>query len=419
MNKKIVFEFKIYTDGDCHNPIEYMETHESQYFDNDFYEYTNCDDYDGSIRRVFDYEPDEIDAFKELIVKICKDTTDGLHSQSTKEYLDEFLDDMKSRIFRFVDRGNDLSDGRYMESNVEIEWHLHIVETNVKKIEEVIYETSSDDAPYLSFENKVDDDVILSIRDTINRALADNKSECVIPLYPDDIGDIARFEVKFYEYFNGPMRRCKLVFASDLKSDNEKVRLYVKWKMHDDNGPNGGWYLDFENIKLAIANNINHIFIKIPDALCYTCRLTYQLFNSIIIHIDDPMTIFKDVDCKLVKHGNEGFGIYKLSWNVDADGHDNRIYKLFNDLGPTFGYIEDVIEGREEHPCDNNMKITVSFQLRPGDIFDIVRFMEERFPDSYCDSYNYRPLPVSPKHKWDMEIHDYGCHGADIQFKII
>lgn len=132
--KKYILKLYIYTDGDWGIDNTFtdkcMKNYVSKYFDNDLYEYTELpdDNYTYRLVRVFD-TADELIDFVDSIK--C-----SLHGN--KYYIDEYIPEFFDRnIEEFLSRGytND-----FMDSNTEIELYMSSIETDAKKVKEIIYE---------------------------------------------------------------------------------------------------------------------------------------------------------------------------------------------------------------------------------------------------------------------------------------
>ncbi len=130
---KILFTFTIYTDGKCNNPVKDIPEITSKYFEPELYEFIKTDGYKGSIQRVFDYDKEGINEF----ISFCKCLRDNL-VRSRYESTVEFFDSIVVSAQNLIETNQEQWD--FLDSNVEIEYGMKLIETSARKIKEIVYE---------------------------------------------------------------------------------------------------------------------------------------------------------------------------------------------------------------------------------------------------------------------------------------
>lgn len=130
---KILFTFKIYTDGKCNNPVKDIPEITSKYFEPELYEFIKTDGYKGSIQRVFDYDKEGINEF----ISLCKCLRDNL-VRSRYESTIEFFDSIVVSAQNLIETNQEQWD--FLDSNVEVEYGMQLIQTSARKIKEIIYE---------------------------------------------------------------------------------------------------------------------------------------------------------------------------------------------------------------------------------------------------------------------------------------
>ena len=134
MRKVYVCKFSIYNDGDWGLDTEILKklaAYKSKYYENDLYEQTDIDFddlYSYKFKRVFDSASD--------CINFVRRTFSNLHGRDYEinEMIPEFIDNLINE-FNHNKNATDFIDG-----NTEIEASMYSIETDAKKIKQIIYE---------------------------------------------------------------------------------------------------------------------------------------------------------------------------------------------------------------------------------------------------------------------------------------
>lgn len=133
MTKKLVFELSIYTDGDWGFDESVFENYTSKYFDNDSYEYSfiNPDDYTTKVKRVYEEHENGFDIICNFLEHICR-TIHGSESytESVIEFFKDAIEHLKNHEIFYND----------MDGNTEIWLSVNWIDSNSKRIKQIIYE---------------------------------------------------------------------------------------------------------------------------------------------------------------------------------------------------------------------------------------------------------------------------------------
>lgn len=139
-NKKLVFEFEIYTDGKLHiDDITWLTSHKSRFFEQEFYEYTIDEIHDGGklkFRRIFSCDTlNDISVIESFINRFSALFSGSRthYVESVQELFASAKEDIKAKAlnkdkYEFWD---------FIDSNVEADLCVYSTKKELFEIEEI------------------------------------------------------------------------------------------------------------------------------------------------------------------------------------------------------------------------------------------------------------------------------------------